>query len=456
MKKCVEVGMKFDGKRGRKSFITDEELVAERLAINEDRLVNVTVADVRSLTVPNRPAPVSPSTVVIKCEEDENSPMETLQALKQRVEQQANEHSNFPLNTHTPLNSHTQLNQQGIKHSDFHVSTQTPLHQQATEDSNYPSGTDFDTINPSNFSSTISESSHSASPYEELSTPNRPTISYVQQVSSSKRGEATVFTPMGQVAGESRPITRHPDTTTDTRHHSSPQTQQLMDNQHTPHFVFPVPSPNSRICVVAELAKAVEPIHFIVSENIQDAATRLLSASIRFARNVPCFTRLPFRDQIILLEEGWKELFLLDAAYWALPLEIASLLAVTGGCHSDSYRHKASEIKLLQELLARLRSFQMDLNELACLKAIVLFRPETKGLKDSDQVDKIQDHIQLLLAHHTMTKHPTHPSRFGKLLLSISPLHSLAEKPIEEVLFRKTDDKDIFESVLSQLMDNSC
>ncbi|EDO43049.1 predicted protein [Nematostella vectensis] len=263
----------------------------------------------------------------------------------------------------------------GIKHSDFHVSTQTPLHQQATEDSNYPSGTDFDTINPSNFSSTISESSHSASPYEELSTPNRPTISYVQQVSS---------------------------------------------------------------------------------KNIQDAATRLLSASIRFARNVPCFTRLPFRDQIILLEEGWKELFLLDAAYWALPLEIASLLAVTGGCHGDSYRHKASEIKLLQELLARLRSFQMDLNELACLKAIVLFRPETKGLKDSDQVDKIQDHIQLLLAHHTMTKHPTHPSRFGKLLLSISPLHSLAEKPIEDVLFRKTDDKDIFESVLSQLMDNSC
>ncbi|KAK3730147.1 hypothetical protein QZH41_016925 [Actinostola sp. cb2023] len=212
--------------------------------------------------------------------------------------------------------------------------------------------------------------------------------------------------------------------------------------------------PEIKWCSLQELLKAVEPIHFHSTENIQDAAMRLMTSSIRFARNLPCFTRIPFRDQIILLEESWKKLFLLDAAYWALPLEIASLLNVATGSSDPVGRHNAAEIRIVQELLTHLRSFRCDLTELACLKGIIIFRPEAKGLKDAEMVDKIQDDIQLLLSIHVSSLHPNHPTRFGKLLLSLLPVQSLAEKPIEEVLFKVTSDKDIFETLLSKLIDS--
>jgi hypothetical protein len=34
-----------------------------------------------------------------------------------------------------------------------------------------------------------------------------------------------------------------------------------------------------------------------------------------------CVLQLTFRDQAILLEEAWSELFVLSAAQWALPVD---------------------------------------------------------------------------------------------------------------------------------------
>lgn len=130
-----------------------------------------------------------------------------------------------------------------------------------------------------------------------------------------------------------------------------------------------------KMCSVSDLLKAVETVYFHSTENINDAAMRLMTSSIRFARNLACFTKIPFRDQIILLEESWKKLFLLDAAYWALPLEIASLLNVATGTDDPAGRRNATEIRTVQELLTHLRSFRWDLTELACLKAVLIFRP---------------------------------------------------------------------------------
>ena len=44
--------------------------------------------------------------------------------------------------------------------------------------------------------------------------------------------------------------------------------------------------------------------------------------SVKWARNIPSFLQLPFRDQAILLEESWSELFILSAAQWSLPVDL--------------------------------------------------------------------------------------------------------------------------------------
>ena len=58
-----------------------------------------------------------------------------------------------------------------------------------------------------------------------------------------------------------------------------------------------------------------------VTENIYETAARLLFMSVKWARNIPSFLQLPFRDQAILLEESWCELFVLSAAQWSLPID---------------------------------------------------------------------------------------------------------------------------------------
>ena len=116
---------------------------------------------------------------------------------------------------------------------------------------------------------------------------------------------------------------------------------------------------------MSELHQAVEPLSFHSSEPLHDAACRLLTVSLRFGRRLPCFRRLPFRDQVILLEESWREMLLLDSVFWALSL--------SSGASSDS-DPREQEIKTAREALLPLRTLKLDSSEYACLKAVILFR----------------------------------------------------------------------------------
>ena len=81
--------------------------------------------------------------------------------------------------------------------------------------------------------------------------------------------------------------------------------------------------------------------------------------SVTWARNIPTFLDLPFRDQAILLEEGWSELFVLSAAQFNLSLDMGSLLREAGlqvnYCISKSF-FKVANIKGGMGEVSRLRA----------------------------------------------------------------------------------------------------
>ncbi len=77
--------------------------------------------------------------------------------------------------------------------------------------------------------------------------------------------------------------------------------------------------------------------HFNNPETICEAAARLLFMSVKWAKNVPAFLSLPFRDQALLLEEGWRELFVLGAAQFQMPIEAGPLLSAAGESDSNLY-----------------------------------------------------------------------------------------------------------------------
>ena len=56
----------------------------------------------------------------------------------------------------------------------------------------------------------------------------------------------------------------------------------------------------------------------------------------------------------------------------------------------------AQDIKTLHNTFCRFRSCLVDPAEFACLKAIVLFRSEARGLKDASQIENLQDQAQVL------------------------------------------------------------
>lgn len=118
-------------------------------------------------------------------------------------------------------------------------------------------------------------------------------------------------------------------------------------------------------------------------ENVYESAVQLLYMSVTWARNIPTFLDLPFRDQAILLEEGWSELFVLSSAQFSLPLDMGPLLSAAGlqvdRAPTDKIVAGMADIRLLQNIVARFKRLQIDSTEYACLKAIVLFKPGKKN-----------------------------------------------------------------------------
>ncbi|XP_071955027.1 nuclear receptor subfamily 2 group E member 1-like [Antedon mediterranea] len=177
-------------------------------------------------------------------------------------------------------------------------------------------------------------------------------------------------------------------------------------------------------------------------ENICETAARLLFMSIQWTKNVPPFVSLPQNDQLILLEEGWRELFILGAAQWQMTLESGPLMAAAGLHSENTPPAKAaavmSELRVLQELIEKLRQLQVDATEYACLKGIVLFKSDLSGIQDVPSVASLQDQAQMTLSKYISAVYPTQPFRFGKLLLILPSLKAVRPSTIEELFFRKT------------------
>ncbi|XP_004855483.1 nuclear receptor subfamily 2 group E member 1 [Heterocephalus glaber] len=190
-------------------------------------------------------------------------------------------------------------------------------------------------------------------------------------------------------------------------------------------------------------------LYEVATESVCESAARLLFMSIKWAKSVPAFSTLSLQDQLMLLEDAWRELFVLGIAQWAIPVDANTLLAVSGmnGDNTDSQKLNKiiSEIQALQEVVARFRQLRLDATEFACLKCIVTFKAvpphsgsELRSFRNAAAIAALQDEAQLTLNSYIHTRYPTQPCRFGKLLLLLPALRSISPSTIEEVFFKKT------------------
>ncbi|KAJ9597382.1 hypothetical protein L9F63_011771, partial [Diploptera punctata] len=175
-------------------------------------------------------------------------------------------------------------------------------------------------------------------------------------------------------------------------------------------------------------------------EVLQETTARLLFMAVRWVRCLAPFQTLSKRDQLLLLQESWKELFLLHLAQWSIPWDLSALF----GCSKARDRLPQddvtnNEIKTIQEIMGRFRQLSPDGSECGCMKrSYFLLRVKTVGLCDVQPVEMLQDQAQCILGDYVRSRYPRQPTRFGRLLLLLPSLRAVRQATVEQLFFKET------------------
>lgn len=186
-----------------------------------------------------------------------------------------------------------------------------------------------------------------------------------------------------------------------------------------------------------------EQILISTAEELYKTVSKLLVEAITWVRNIPTFTELPFYDQAILLEHSWCELFILSLSYWNIPLDIDFLLQL--GNYDESKNDKCnagkkdtiSELVHLKSIVQRFRLLNLDSTEFACVKAVILFDTELRGIRATEHIEKFRDEAQAMLDGYTSSR-ASSKLRFGKILLKLPLLSVISTRLIEDCFFKGT------------------
>uniref|UniRef100_A0A8C9TDC7 Retinoic acid receptor RXR n=1 Tax=Scleropages formosus TaxID=113540 RepID=A0A8C9TDC7_SCLFO len=188
--------------------------------------------------------------------------------------------------------------------------------------------------------------------------------------------------------------------------------------------------------------------------NICQAADKQLFTLVEWAKRIPHFSELPLDDQVILLRAGWNELLIASFSHRSITVKDGILLATGLHVHRNS-AHSAgvgaifdresahnAEVgaifdRVLTELVSKMRDMQMDKTELGCLRAIILFNPDAKGLSNPNEVELLREKVYASLEAYCKQRYPDQQGRFAKLLLRLPALRSIGLKCLEHLFFFK-------------------
>ncbi|XP_053907994.1 retinoic acid receptor RXR-beta isoform X2 [Cuculus canorus] len=170
------------------------------------------------------------------------------------------------------------------------------------------------------------------------------------------------------------------------------------------------------------------------------AADKQLFTLVEWAKRIPHFSELPLDDQVILLRAGWNELLIASFSHRSIAVKDGILLATGLHVHRNS-AHSAGVgaifDRVLTELVSKMRDMRMDKTELGCLRAIILFNPDAKGLSNPGEVELLREKVYASLESYCKQKYPEQQGRFAKLLLRLPALRSIGLKCLEHLFFFK-------------------
>jgi len=203
--------------------------------------------------------------------------------------------------------------------------------------------------------------------------------------------------------------------------------------------------PTDRILEAERICDKYELEHMVtegddIQAKFKFAAEKQLTSLVEWAKRIPHFTELPMEEQVLLLRGGWNELMIAGFSHRSVGIQngirLASGVIVT---RENAHASGVGAIfdRVLVELVSKMTEMEMDKTELGCLRAIVLFNPDVKGLKEVAKVEQLRERVYSSLEEYTRVTHENETGRFAKLLLRLPALRSIGLRCLEHLFFFK-------------------
>ncbi|XP_069702541.1 hepatocyte nuclear factor 4-gamma isoform X5 [Periplaneta americana] len=221
--------------------------------------------------------------------------------------------------------------------------------------------------------------------------------------------------------------------------------------------------------------------------DVCDSMKQQLLILVEWAKYIPAFTELQLDDQVALLRAHAGEHLLLGLARRSMHLRDVLLLGNNciigrhrpGNPKPDgtvsfpdpirqlldyfTYGQEDSGVspdldisrvgtRVMDELVKPMTEVQMDDTEFACLKAIVFFDPNAKGLNDSQKIKAARYQIQINLEDYISDRQYESRGRFGEILLTLPALQSITWQMIEQIQFAKLFGVARIDSLLQEML----
>nr|CAH7730477.1 unnamed protein product [Callosobruchus chinensis] len=188
--------------------------------------------------------------------------------------------------------------------------------------------------------------------------------------------------------------------------------------------------------------------------DVCDSMKQQLLILVEWAKYIPAFTELQLDDQVALLRAHAGEHLLLGLARRSMHLKDVLLLGnnciITKQCPDLSIARVGARI--MDELVKPMTEVQIDDTEFACLKAIVFFDPNARGLSEPSRIKALRYQIQINLEDYISDRQYDSRGRFGELLLTLPPLQSITWQMIEQIQFAKLFGMAHIDSLLQEML----
>lgn len=158
-----------------------------------------------------------------------------------------------------------------------------------------------------------------------------------------------------------------------------------------------------------------------------------------------------------LLRAGWNELLIAAFSHRSVDVTDGIVLATGTIVHRNSAQQAGIGTifdRVLSELVTKMREMKMDKTELGCLRAIILFNSEIRGLKNAQEIELLREKVYATLEDYVRITKPDEPGRFAKLLLRLPSLRSIGLKCLEHLFFFRLIGEMPIDSFLMEVLES--